>query len=408
MNQKPAPTELVIGAFVLTTSSAFGQTYFIALFAPWLKYELGLTNGSFGLVYTVATIASAFVLLVSGSLSDKFLVRNLAIVVILLFATACLSMAVNTSAWLLLPIFFALRLLGQGWLGHLVFTGVGRWYHRRRGRMMSIAVLGFPVSEAIMPVTAVWLIALIGWRQTWILAAGTLLLVTLPMILVLLRREPWTKSADIGVSVDAEADGAIRHWTRAEVLGLPAFFVVVSGIVAPSFVMTGIFFHQVFLVSEKGWTLAWFAGWFPAFAFFSVVSSLAAGWLVDRSGAQKLLPYFLLPMAAGVAILASTRAQATVPFFMILAAITSGSSSTLLGSLWAELFGTRHLGAIRSVAFAGQVLASALAPGLIGLLLDWGVGFDGQLYAMVAYSMAAAVGLWVAVPRLYRQTQVKR
>jgi hypothetical protein len=41
---------------------------------------------------------------------------------------------------------------------------------------------------------------------------------------------------------------------------------------------------------------------------------------------------------------------------MLLGALTNGSASTLLGALWAELFGTRHLGAIRSVAFAAQEL----------------------------------------------------
>src|SRR5690606_31846369 len=38
--RQPASNALVAAAFALTMSSAFGQTYFIAIFAPWLKAEL--------------------------------------------------------------------------------------------------------------------------------------------------------------------------------------------------------------------------------------------------------------------------------------------------------------------------------------------------------------------------------
>ena len=37
----------------------------------------------------------------------------------------------------------------------------------------------------------------------------------------------------------------------------------------PSFVITGIFFHQVHLVDEKGWTLALFASGVAIYAAFS-------------------------------------------------------------------------------------------------------------------------------------------
>jgi MFS family permease len=87
---------------------------------------------------------------------------------------------------------------------------------------------------------------------------------------------------------------------------------------------------------------------------------------------------------------------------MFLAALTSGASSTLIAALWAELFGTRHLGAIRSIAFAGQVLASAAAPGLIGLLLDLHVPIETQYWGIVAFAGASMVLLKAISPQLDR------
>lgn len=166
--------------------------------------------------------------------------------------------------------------------------------------------------------------------------------------------------------------------------------------------MTGIFFHQVHLVDVKGWSLAWFAGWFTLYAVTSVLTALLTGWLVDRYAARRFLPLFLLPMACGILVLALSRSPYAVPVFMVLGALTNGSASTLVGALWAELFGTRHLGSIRSVAFAGQVLASALAPGLIGMLLDVDVAIESQYFGLAAYALASALWLWLLVPRLNR------
>lgn len=402
---KRAPSTLVVAAFLMTLSSSFGQTYFIALFAPWLRSELHLTDGGFGGLYMVGTIASAAVLVCVGKLADRFRVRWLAVLVLLCLAMMCVAMATLSSTWVLLAVLFGLRLFGQGALGHLAITGVGRWYLRRRGRMMSIAVLGFPAAQAAMPIAAVGLIGTIGWRETWVVASAFLCLVSVPLVLLFLRGEP---THDRTAEISEGGSGRVlpqRQWTRAEVLRVPEFFAMLTGIAAPSFVMTGIFFHQAHLVAVKGWTLAWFAGWFPAYAGVSILAALLTGWLVDRFDVRRLLPLFLLPMATAVAVLASSTSPFAVPVFMILGAMTSGSASTLIGTLWAELFGTRHLGAIRSVAFATQVLASALAPGLLGVLIDLGVDLDHQLLAMLGYTLLASLWLKLLVPRLARLTR---
>lgn len=397
--RKRAPASLVIAAFVMTMSSSFGQTYFIGVFAPSIKGALTLTDGEFGGLYTAANLASALVLLWAGRIADRFRIRWLAVAVLLSLAAMCAAMAAVGSVWMLVPVLFGLRLFGQGAIGHLAITGVGRWYVRRRGRMMSIAVLGFSAGEALLPISAVALIASAGWREAWLLAAGALCVVSVPLVLLFLRREP-------GHDQEAEtADTPVapqRQWTRAEVIRRPEFFGVVAGIVAPGFIITAIFFHQGTIVETNGWTLAWFAGWVPVYALTTISTALLTGWAVDRVGARRVLPFYLLPMACGVTVLALFPSPYAVPVFMMLSALTTGSAATLLGALWAELFGTRHLGAIRSVAVATQIFVSALAPGLIGILLDVGVGLDVLLLAMAGYAAACSLWLKLLVPRLAR------
>jgi hypothetical protein len=77
-----------------------------------------------------------------------------------------------------------------------------------------------------------------------------------------------------------------------------------------------------------------------------------------------------------------------------------GFSSTLEGAMWPEIYGTAHLGAIRSVVVAMMVLASAVGPGLAGYLIDAGVDYSLQLALMGIYSLAAASVVWRVSRRL--------
>ncbi len=62
--------------------------------------------------------------------------------------------------------------------------------------------------------------------------------------------------------------------------------------------------------------------------------------------------------------------------------------------MWPEVYGTDHLGAIRSVVVAAMVLSSALGPGVTGYLIDVGVDYSLQLASVGAYALAATFLMW--------------
>jgi hypothetical protein len=66
-----------------------------------------------------------------------------------------------------------------------------------------------------------------------------------------------------------------------------------------------------------------------------------------------------------------------VPFgFMIGLGMTMGISEPVRSSLWAELYGVRHLGSIKAMIASFGVFGAAGSPVLIGLALDAGTSFD--------------------------------
>lgn len=378
-------------SFLLTMFSGFGQTYFIALSAGDLRAEFGLSHGELGLLYMLATLASALVLPYAGKSLDIFPVQAVAAVVITGLAVFCIMMANTASVWMVAIAFFGLRLCGQGMMSHTGITAAGRWFSARRGRAVAIASLGFPTSEAFFPIVFVTLSAMIGWRSAWMASAAVLALAALPVLFYLLARERVPSAAE---TATARPEG--RQWTRKDVLRDPRFWIVNGGINAPAFIVTAIFFHQVYLVDLRGWTLELFASAFLVMAAGVVCGSLTTGPLVDRFSARVLLPFALVPMTAACLILATFHAPVAAFLFLGLSGISNGFIGTLGGAFWPEVYGSRHLGAIRSVAFSLMVFATAAGPGLVGWLIDAGVEFDHQVLAMAAYCLVFTLVLATA------------
>ncbi len=375
-------------SYLLTAFSGFGQTFFISLSAGDLRAEFGLSHGELGMVYMLATLGSALILPYVGKSVDHFPVRAIAAVVMSGLAVFCLAMASTVSVWMVAFSIFGLRLCGQGMMTHTSMTAAGRWFSAQRGRAVSIAILGFPTAEAILPITFVTLSAAMGWRGAWVVAAAALVLFAMPVILTLLSKDRVPSAQDVARSL---LEG--RQWTRGEVLRDARFWWVCCGINAPSFIITSIFFHQVYLVDLRGWALEVFASAFLVMAMAVVATTPVIGALVDRFTARRLLPFTLMPLALACTVLAVFHAPAAAFVFMALAGISNAFNSTLVGALWPEIYGSRHFGSIRAVAFAIMVFSSAAGPGLTGWLIDIGVSFDYQVFAMGSYCLAMCVVL---------------
>jgi MFS family permease len=401
------PRLLAFG-LLLTLGSGFGQTWFIALYSGDIRAALAISNGEFGAAFSAGTLASAALLTWSGHWIDRLDLRRWTTIVVILSALACAGMAVAQNVWVLVFVVFLLRHMGQGLMSHTAVISQGRYYEAARGRAVATVALGGPVSRAILPLTIVVTVAAIGWRQSWFVVAAALAVVLLPVSLWLLRGHDQRHRRYLeSVGGEAKPDGepappAPGHWTRAAVIRDPRFYALLPIILAPSFIGTGITLHQVVLVEAKGWAIENWAAGFIAHAAASVVSGLALGATIDRVGAHRALPWLLPPLAIACLLLAVSDDPLAVWGYMIFAGLSSGMTMVCFDAFWPYAYGTRHLGAIRALAFTFMVLGSALAPATMGAALDRGVSFEAITLACAIYCAFASV-VAVLAARLYRR-----
>ena len=384
---------LLVYGVMMAFCSGFGQTYFVSVFGGEVRDAFKLDHATYGALYAAGTIASSAVLLWAGRLIDRWSLTAFSVTTAIGLAAATGIMSVAAGYASLVIAFFALRFFGQGLMVHAAMTAMARYFIRTRGTAVSIASLGHVLGQAVWPPLIVALLALLTWRHVWLAGAGFLLLVLVPAVVYLLSR-PYTPPAPVmgagNTPSRAEDLEPAESHTLADALRDPGLYLRLPVLLAPAFITTGLIFHQVHIAGVKGWPTELVAASFSVLAIGSFVMTLVTGPVIDRLTAARILPFGLLPMALSATVLALFSSALAAPAYFGLMGVGSGATQVIMGALWAEVYGTRHIGAIRAFAVSAMVFTSGLAPPVIGLLLDRGVSLEAIGLGTAAYCLAAS------------------
>ena len=383
-------------AFCLLSSA--GQTYFISLFGGELRAEFGLSHGGFGTVYMAGTLASAATLIMLGRVVDVWPAWRTALMTLSALSAVAVFMGFVWGPVAMAVAIYGLRLMGQGMSVHIGVTTMARSFVAERGRAVSVASLGQAAGSALSPPYVVALLAVMSWREAWWVTAA-LVLAALPLTLWLVRGQPAPNTAGPSGDAKKDADG----YRLKDMLADPGFWLRLPVLVAPAFISTGFVFHQVHIAAEKSWPIELMAASYTAYAGALVFGLLSAGSLIDRFSARRVVPFCLTPLALSSLTLAIADAHWMVPAYLMLLGLATGLSGVMQGALWAELYGTQHIGAIRSFAASLTVFSSGLAPAVMGLGFDAGADVATIAVAGAAYCVAAsAVAATAKRPRRLR------
>ncbi|WP_252509849.1 nitrate/nitrite transporter [Thalassospira sp. TSL5-1] len=410
MRQSPRP--LAFGA-LHSFGSAFGQTFLIALFVPFISQSLGISETGFANIYAGITIASACALPFVGRMIDRIDMLRYSLLVMIFLAIGCFVTSGAENIYVLIAGMFILRFGGQGLMSHVSMTSIARYFDRSRGRALAIAAFGFPMAEAIMPALFLGLIAALGWRMAFVGAGIVILAVMLPLALWLVRGNARFRAipannanAEISTKAPAEtqpntpiqnADDVSKKTTAHPRLFKSVYiWLTIPMLAGQPLVLTALFFHQSVIASQKSIDLGWFAAGFTVFAITSVIGAFGSGPLIDKFGARRLFPWHLLPLMGGVVVLTFAETGQIIPVYMALAGFTTGCATTLRTAIVPDLVPISEIGSVRSSLTAIMVLASSAGPPIYGWLFAAHVALPTILMATVIGMAVATLLSWLA------------
>tara|TARA_Y100000590_G_scaffold218489_1_gene247406 strand:- start:10472 stop:11317 length:846 start_codon:yes stop_codon:yes gene_type:complete len=264
-----------------------------------------------------------------------------------------------------------------------------RYFEKNRGKAISIASLGLPTGETIFPILVVLVISSFGWRITWIMCA-IILFIILPVTLLILLKNYKTihnirmKKKPLVSSASTNNEHK-KEFTRKDVLKDSTFYLIIPAIVAPAFIMTGLFFHQMHIAFSKGWSLTFLAGTFTLYAISTVTFSILGGILIDKLTAIRIFPLYLPPLGISVLFLGTSDHYLIAIPYMFLAGATIGIGNPMTNAIWAEIYGTKHIGSIKSLVMASMVSAGALSPFIFGWLIDENISIEKIALSCIVY-----------------------
>ncbi len=378
---------------LLTLFSTFGQTSFLSIFTPYLQQNFDLTSGGIGLIYSLATLTSALAISQTGQWIDRVSLNKFTLYVLVLFIIACLCMAISSSLIVLALGYFLLRYTCQGLMSHTSMVSIARYFDEKRGRALSIAALGYPIGDACLPFAVSMILQLCSVKATWWLLSAFAIFAIFPLLLYLLkdhhiRHQNYLATTDKAKHVLGPTPIQILHDWK--------FYCITIGILAPGFINTGIFFQHSWLIQAKNWPQYVFAASLTNYAIGNVCGSFLSGWMIDRLKSVRIISFYLSPMLLALLLLLYAKSLWSIYLFMIGIGLSQGSSSVIVGAVWAELYGSKYLGTIRSWVSSLKVLCTAVSPALFGYFLDRGTSFGAILIFSAVYTFISIFLLTIA------------
>ncbi|MFL2769429.1 MAG: MFS transporter [Rhodospirillaceae bacterium] len=359
--------------FSLNVFLALGQTFYVSLYNNDIRAALSLTHGELAGIYGTATILGSVFVLFIGRLLDHVDLRIFAGLTTAAVAVGCYVFSQVTTVLGLFAAVFIIRTTAQGLWGVSAQVSMSRYFESERGKATAVANAGYALGYAVFPLLGAWLLSIYGWREAWSISGSFVLIVILPIIMFQLlghgdRHRQYKKR--LSVLEAGPAKSRVRQWSLLQVLGDFRFWLIQPSMIAVPSIVFSIQFHQLYLVESKGWELTTFVGGYALFSAVSLLATLIGGTFVDKYGSSKLISIYLWPLIPALLLLGLLEHPVTIFALMGLTGLTSGISLVVYVTLWAEMYGTKHMGAIRSFNVFFNVAVASTIMVLTGWLID--------------------------------------
>jgi len=390
--------KVIIFGFIFTFFSSFGQSFFLGIFNESIRNELFISHGQFGSIYASATLLSSFVLIWLGKKIDDINISKFAFLVILLLSFSSFFFSKISSITLLFISIFFMRFSGQGMMSLTATTTISRYFTKSRGKALSTGWFGLSAAEFILPVLMIYLLIKIDWRTIWVYIS-LLVLIVLPVISFYLLKNLNFDSRE-QTSETIIKDQNIKSWKRSDVLRDYRFYIICMNMLAMPWIATGVFVYQSFILSSKGWGPYIIAQSFMIYSITSVITLFIAGILVDKFTSRKIIVYMNIPFLLASFVLYFFESPFSSFVFFSLLGISNGFANVLGSSTWAEIYGVKFIGSIKSLTTALMVFATAFGTALFGFLIDKGLSIEQISIVSGSYMVVSIIAVFLIRKKL--------
>jgi MFS family permease len=352
------------------------------------------------LAMTVMAAGSGILSPFLGNLMDKVSLRKIIGIGIALLVCGYLALSFVTS-FIQVIVICALFFAGSNILAGPISASVllTRWFDKRRGTALGIAISGIAGGTVIFPLVIQALFDALDWRDGLRGLALILFLCCVPALMLLVNRPE-----DRGLHADG-ADRPPEAVQRASqtpalstgaILSDPAFWLVAFVVTVVLSGMMGMVTNVVPMARDLGVQANAAAAIVSVYAVTGVVAKLSFAAIADRTNPRYLMFFVLALFGAGMFCLA----HATAGYTMILLGAgligTGGMMIPLQSFIVPRIFGPEVVGRVSGLLGFVNLCALLATPPIFGLVFDRMHSYAPAFFAFAGLAVIAML----LVPRI--------
>lgn len=384
-------------ALAVTTTVSWGILYYaFAVFLIPMEQTLGVARAELSGAFSVALLVSGAAAVPLGRWVDRHGARSLMTVGSLAAAGLVWAWAQATTLPALYAIFVGLGLAMAAVLYDPAFAVVATWFDRKRRRAMTLLTLVAGLASTIFVPLSAWLLERLGWRGALEALALLLLVVTLPLHALVLRRRPH----DLGLRPDGEAHpaGELPAGPPAPagpaprtVLRSRSFWLLTAAFMLNSGVFVAAGVHLIAFLVGQGYPAGLAAGLAGLIGLMQLPGRLIFAPLGRWVPRRWLSTGVFALQGAAVLLLLGAPSVPRLIAFVVLYGMANGMVTLTRATVVAELYGAAHYGTINGIMSFWVTLARAAGPTAVALLYTAAGGYEP---AWAVLAVVAGAGTW--------------
>jgi MFS family permease len=408
---------IIVAVALISMAFWFGIRASFSVFYVALLEDFSWNRGDSAGVQSMALITYTVTAPLVGGLIDRFGPRRVVVPGILILALGlilCRTIETLSQFYLLYGV-----VMGTGitCIGIVTYSAIlAHWFEKRRGLASGIALSGMGLGTFVLVPLSQSFIAIWGWRLTFVVLGGLILIIVLPLNALFLRHKPLeldqcvdglenkAPSNEAG-SCAMEANDAQFGWTAIKVISSGRFWAMMA---FAFFAIIGLYIilvHNVRFLVDQGVAKMTAAFIFALVGVISAIFRIFWGWLSDRIGREITYVMGIACGCLGAGSLLLFEAYGLPLFtysFSIFFGMGWGVTAPMFMAVAADLFHGKIFGLIYGVMEAGVGIGGAFGAWVAGFIFDRTQSYQMAFVLVIVALLLSCIFIWLAAPRKLR------
>ena len=387
---------IVLGCIIITTTMVPPIMSLSNKFLIQVTTDMNISRGAFTLANTILQGLGIFISPIVAKKLAGGNMKKIQSVSIIGFALSYASYALAKSP---IHLYISAFFVGIFYLNSTlipVSMMITNWFIKKRGLAMSLAMAGIGLGGTIFSPIVTMLLNNYGWRQTYIIMAGIILVFALPTSLFILRKSP----KEMGLQAYGEGEEVISSSVNEdkgikisvkESKGKIFFWIMMIGMVSNGLINSGAL-GQFPPALEELHGVATQAAIISLYSSIGIFGKILLGWINDKFGVVVSCTYGCIMFGLAFVFMLLGKDVSMLYIMAFVFGLGNAIGTVIPPLVTAEIFGNKKYGDAYGMVNSSTQIGLSLGSLMVASLYDLNGSYTNAWIILLGLTLVTLVG----------------